>query len=226
MKYKNIKKGIFLERPNRFIAYVEIDGKKEVVHVKNTGRCRELLIPGVEVYVDKAQNPDRKTKYDLIAVYKGNALYNIDSQAPNKVFGEWVAESKYFGEIDVLKPECVYKKSRFDFYIQAEGRKIYAEVKGVTLEKDGVLMFPDAPTQRGIKHLDELCECVKDGFEAYAVFVIQTENAKYFTPNRDTHPEFAQALKRAMDCGVNILALNCHVTEDTLKINTFVPVKL
>lgn len=226
MKYKNVKKGIFSERPNRFIAYVEIDDKKEVVHVKNTGRCRELLIPGVEVYVERAKNPNRKTKYDLIAVRKGEGLYNIDSQAPNKVFREWIIDSGYFGDVDVVKAESVYGKSRFDFYIQAQDRKIYAEVKGVTLEKDGILMFPDAPTQRGVKHLEELCDCIKNGFEAYAVFVIQTEKAKYFTPNAETHPEFAEALKKAKDCGVNILALNCHVTEDALKINTFVPVKI
>lgn len=226
MIYNNVKKGIFIERPNRFIAYVEIDEQKEVVHVKNTGRCKELLIPQTTVYVQKSDNPTRKTKYDLIAVCKGNELYNIDSQAPNKVFGEWAIKSKYFGNINVLRPECRYGDSRFDFYIEAEERKIFVEVKGVTLEENGVLMFPDAPTKRGVKHINELCKCIDDGYESYVAFIIQTEKAKYFTPNNRTHPEFAEALKVARGKGVNILALNCFVTEDSLNINDFVPIKL
>lgn len=223
MNYNNVKKGIFLERPNRFIAYVDIDGKKEEVHVKNTGRCRELLIPGVMVYVQESENADRKTKFDLIAVCKGGELYNIDSQAPNRVFGEWVTESGYFGKVDFIKPECKYGDSRFDFYIEADGRRIFVEVKGVTLEQDGVLLFPDAPTQRGVKHINELCKCVEEGYEAYIAFIIQAEKVKYFTPNKRTHPEFAEALKRAKDKGVNILALNCYVTEKSLKIKEFIP---
>ncbi len=226
MNYNNVKKGIFIERPNRFIAYVEIEGKRELVHVKNTGRCRELLIPQSTVYVQESDNPKRKTKYDIISVYKGNELYNIDSQAPNKVFAEWVFKSKYFGDIDVLKAECRYGDSRFDFYIEVDNRKIFVEIKGVTLEKDGVLMFPDAPTQRGVKHLNELCNCIDDGYEAFVVFIIQTEKVKYFTSNRCTHPEFAEALKNANDKGVNILALNCFVKEDSLDINNFVPIKI
>jgi len=226
MKYNNILKGIFIDRPNRFIANVKIDGKIEVVHVKNTGRCKELLIPGTTVYVDKSDNPDRKTEFDLIAVCKGIELYNIDSQAPNRVFAEWVLNSDYFGDIDILKPECKYGDSRFDFYIEGNNRKIFVEVKGVTLEEDGVLMFPDAPTERGVKHLKELCKCIDDGFEAYIVFVIQTEKVKHFTPNKRTHPEFAEVLKMAEEKGVNILALNCNVTEDSLDINTFVPIFL
>lgn len=226
MIYNNVKKGIFLERPNRFIAYVEIEGKKEVVHVKNTGRCRELLIPGTTVFVQECDNPNRKTKYDLITVCKGEQLYNIDSQAPNKVFAEWILKSKYFGDVNVLKPECRYDDSRFDFYIEAEERKIFIEVKGVTLEEDGVLMFPDAPTQRGVKHIKELCKCVEEGYDAYVAFIIQTEKVKYFTPNAHTHPEFAEALKVSKDKGVNILALNCFVTDNSLDINTFVPIIL
>lgn len=226
MKYENIKKGIFIDRPNRFIANVEVDGVKEVVHVKNTGRCKELLIPGVTVFLQEFENTHRKTKFDLIGVCKGDELYNIDSQAPNKVFAEWIFKSGYFGEIDLLKPECKYGASRFDFYIQAKERKIYAEVKGVTLEEEGVLKFPDAPTERGVKHIKELCNCVEEGFEAYICFVIQTEKAKYFTPNKDTHPQFAYALLEAKSKGVNILCVNCKVSEDGLEIDKFIDVKL
>ena len=226
MKYENVKKGIFIDRPNRFIANVEIDGKKEVVHVKNTGRCRELLIKGVTVFVQEFENTARKTKYDLITVCKGKELYNIDSQAPNKVFYEWILESDYFGKAELIKPECKYGDSRFDFYLEAQNRKIFVEVKGVTLEENGVLMFPDAPTERGVKHINELCNCVENGYEAYVFFVIQTEKAKYFTPNRRTHSEFADALLKAKERGVKILCVNCNVKEDFLEINDFVDVKL
>ena len=226
MKYDNIKKGIFIDRPNRFIANVEIDGKSEIVHVKNTGRCRELLIPGVTVYVQEFKNTTRKTKFDLIAVCKGSELYNMDSQAPNKVFGEWILKSGYFGEVEYIKPECKYGDSRFDFYIQTKDRKIYAEVKGVTLEEDGILMFPDAPTERGVKHIKELCKCVEEGYDACICFVIQTEKAEYFTPNIRTHPQFAEALLEAKNKGVEILCLNCKVREDFLEIDDFVEVKL
>ncbi len=218
MKYKNIKEGTFKERPNRFIAYVEIDGKTEICHVKNTGRCKELLVPGVKVYVEESSNPSRKTKYDLISVFKGDKLFNIDSSAPNKVFGEWAANSGYFKNVTFIKPEKKFENSRFDFYIETDSRKIYAEVKGVTLEVDGVLMFPDAPTERGVKHINELVSCVKNGFDAYAVFVIQTDSAKYFTPNNITHPEFASALKNAVLNGVKVLCLTCNVTKDEISI--------
>ena len=226
MKYENVKKGIFIDRPNRFIANVEIDGAVEVVHVKNTGRCKELLVEGVTVFVQEFENSNRKTKFDLIAVCKGDRLYNIDSQAPNKVFYEWILKSRYFGDIDYIKPECKYGDSRFDFYMESKNRKIYAEVKGVTLEDDGVLMFPDAPTERGVKHIKELCKCVEEGFEAYVCFVVQTDKAKYFTPNKRTHPAFAEALLEAKDKGVDILCVNCKVTEDSLEIDEFVDVKL
>lgn len=218
MKYKNIVEGIFKERPNRFIAYVEVGGKTEVCHVKNTGRCKELLVPGVKVYLEESDNPARKTKYDLISVYKGEKLFNIDSSAPNKVFGEWVKESGYFKNVTLVKPEKTYGKSRFDFYIEADGRKIFAEVKGVTLEKDGVLMFPDAPTERGVKHINELVLCKKDGFDSYAVFVIQTDEGKYFTPNTETHEEFASALKNALKEGVKVLCLTCNVDKDEIAV--------
>ncbi len=226
MKYENVKKGIFIDRPNRFIANVEIDGKVEVVHVKNTGRCRELLTEGVTVFVQEFENTSRKTKFDLIGVCKGKELYNIDSQAPNKVFYEWVLKSGYFGKTDLIKPECKYGDSRFDFYIEAQNRRIFVEVKGVTLEENGVLMFPDAPTERGVKHINELCKCIDDGYEAYVCFVIQTDKVKYFTTNRRTHPQFADALSEAKDKGVKILCVNCKVKEDSLEINTFVDVKL
>ena len=175
MKYERMLEGKFISRPNRFIANIEIDGKIEVCHVKNTGRCRELLVPGAEVYVQKADNPDRKTQFDLISVYKDKMLVNMDSQAPNKVFKEWAETSGYFKNLSYIKPECKYNNSRFDFYLESDQRKIFVEVKGVTLENDGVVSFPDAPTERGIKHLKELEEAVKDGFEAYVCFIIQME---------------------------------------------------
>lgn len=223
MRYENIKKGKFISRPNRFIAEVEIDGKIEVCHVKNTGRCRELLVQGTTVYVQRSDKAERKTKYDLITVLKGSKLINMDSQAPNKVFGEWV--NKFFKNVSLVKPEAKYKNSRFDFYIEADGEKIFVEVKGVTLENDGVVKFPDAPTERGVKHLNELCECIKDGYRAYVFFVIQMEKVKCFMPNRDTHPEFAQALLKAKEHGVNICAVNCRVEPDLLEIRDFVDVR-
>lgn len=226
MKYENIIKARFISRPNRFIAEVEIDGNIEIAHVKNTGRCKELLTEGATVYVQKSDNPARKTKYDLITVVKNGMLINMDSQAPNKVFGEWVSQGNFAADVDLIKPECKYGKSRFDFYIEAGGRKIFAEIKGVTLEEEGIVMFPDAPTERGIKHIKELCECVKNGYEGYIFFIIQMEQCKYFTPNKATHIEFAEALKKASECGVNIKAMNCNVTKDELIILKEVEIKL
>ena len=173
MKYENIIKARFISRPNRFIAEVEIDENIEIAHVKNTGRCKELLTEGTTVYVQKSDNQARKTKYDLITVVKNGMLINMDSQAPNKVFGEWVSQGNFAADVDLIKPECKYGKSRFDFYIEAGDRKIFAEIKGVTLEEEGIAMFPDAPTERGIKHIKELCECVKNGYEGYIFFIIQ-----------------------------------------------------
>ncbi|MEG1895396.1 MAG: DNA/RNA nuclease SfsA [Oscillospiraceae bacterium] len=224
MKYQNIKQGVFISRPNRFIALVEIDGAIETVHVKNTGRCKELLTPQAVVFVEGCDNPLRKTRFDLIAVYKGNRLINMDSQVPNKVVGEWLLQTDIFGKIDLIRPETVYKSSRFDFYIEAQGKRIFAEVKGVTLEENGVLKFPDAPTLRGIKHINELCDCADNGYDAYIIFVIQMDGADYFAPNYATQPEFGAALKAAQQRGVNILAFDCLVTQDSITAHK--PVKI
>ena len=223
MIYKNIVEGKFISRPNRFIANIEVNGKIEICHVKNTGRCKELLQSGARVFLSESHNPQRKTRYDLIAVYKGNILFNIDSQAPNKVFGEWLQESGYFKNITYVKPECFYKKSRFDFYFEYDGKKAFAEVKGVTLERNGVFLFPDAPTERGVRHLNELCEALDDGYEAYAVFILQAQGATSFMPNAETHPQFAEALSNAKQKGVKTLCLDCIVTADSLKTDRFVP---
>lgn len=225
MQYENIITGVFLKRPNRFIAICEIDGREEICHVKNTGRCRELLVSGETVYLEKNNNFKRKTKYDLIGVLKGSELFNIDSQAPNKVFGEFLREGRLFSDISIIKPECKYKNSRFDFYVEHGEKKTFIEVKGVTLEENGVLLFPDAPTERGVKHIHELCSALDDGYEAYMVFVIQTEKAKYFTPNKKTHPEFSEALKIAQKSGVKIVCFNCYTEYNVLKIKDVVPFK-
>lgn len=225
MNYQNVIQGIFRARPNRFIAYVEINGREEICHVKNTGRCKELLIPGVTVYLEIAQKPNRKTKYDLIAVKKGDRLINLDSQAPNRAFSEWAPQ--FFQNLTVLQPEKTYQKSRFDFYVeQSDGSRSFVEVKGVTLEQDGVVLFPDAPTQRGVKHVEELCDCVKNDFQAYLFFVVQMKDVKHFTPNKATHPEFANVLKKAKKAGVQIYAVDCIVTSDSMQIDTFVEVIL
>lgn len=226
MRYNNVVTGIFIERPNRFIALVETDGEVQICHVKNTGRCKEILVKGATVFLEKSDNPSRKTLYDLIAVYKGQELINIDSQAPNKVFGEWAAKSGYFGEKPIIKAESFFGKSRFDFYIESEGGKHFVEVKGVTLENDGVLSFPDAPTERGIKHLNELLLAKERGFNAHVFFVAQMENCDYFTPNEERHPEFALALKNAFDGGVDVKCVNCRVTPDELSVLDFVEVRL
>ena len=226
MKYKNVVKARFLSRPNRFIAYAELGGREVVAHVKNTGRCRELLTPNAEIILSKAENPERKTPYDLIAVYKNGILINMDSQAPNVVFGEWLKATDFFGNITYVRPECKYKNSRFDFYLESGERKIFVEVKGVTLEEEGVVLFPDAPTERGVKHISELCEAVRDGYEAYVFFVIQMKECKYFTPNTKTHPAFAETLKHASANGVTVKAVCCNVTENSLEIADFAEVVL
>lgn len=226
MKYKNVVKARFLSRPNRFIAYAELDGREVVAHVKNTGRCRELLTPNAEIILSKAENPERRTPYDLIAVYKNGILINMDSQAPNAVFGEWLKATDFFGDITYVRPECKYRNSRFDFYLESGTRKIFVEVKGVTLEEDGVVLFPDAPTERGVKHISELCEAVRDGYEAYVFFVIQMKECKYFTPNTKTHPAFSEALKHATGNGVTVKAVICNVTENSLEIDDFADVML
>lgn len=227
MKYEKIVSGIFVERPNRFIAMVEIAGKIEKCHVKNTGRCRELLVPGAEVYLEKSGNPDRKTAYDLIGVKKGHRLINMDSQAPNKAVKEWLEAEKYFKQISYLKPEYKYGDSRIDFYLETEdGRKIFIEVKGVTLEENGIARFPDAPTERGIKHIKELQKAVGKGYEAYILFVIQMQEILHFEPNDKTHKAFGDALRQAAAHGVGILAYDCAVAEDTMTLHEAVPVEL
>jgi sugar fermentation stimulation protein A len=226
MIYHNVKKGKFISRPNRFIANVEIDGNNEVCHVKNTGRCKELLTDRATVFVQEFDSSNRKTKYDVISVYKGDVLINMDSQVPNKVFHEWVEKSGYFENITLIKPEHKYGNSRFDFYIETPERKILIEVKGVTLEENGVAMFPDAPTIRGLKHIHELAGSIDEGYEAYIFFIIQMKGIKYFTPNYVTHKDFGDALKSAKKKGVNIVAIDCNVTEDSIQASEFVKVVL
>lgn len=226
MNYNHIEKGIFLARPNRFIAHVLINGKMEIVHVKNTGRCKELLTENAQVFVQKCPSPTRKTQYDLISVYKGQRLINMDSQAPNKVVAQWLQEGNLFQNITLIKPETTYGNSRFDFYLEADDQKILIEVKGVTLEENGVALFPDAPTQRGIKHIQELCASLKDGFSAYLIFVIQMNGILYFSPNNLTHPAFGQALIHAQAQGVKIIALDCDVTPDCLTAKDLIDVRL
>lgn len=226
MNYCRIKEGIFVSRPNRFVAYVIIDGTTEKCHVKNTGRCKELLIPGVTVYLEEALNPNRSTKYSLIAVQKGSHLINMDSQAPNKVVHEWLLEGNLYKGNVRIKPEQVYGNSRFDFYMETPERKAFMEVKGVTLEEEGSVYFPDAPTERGVKHIHELCKCIQDGYDAYIMFVIQMENVKCFKPNDRTHKEFGEALREAGRQGVKIMAMNCMVTADSLKLKKSIPVIL
>lgn len=226
MIYEHIKKGRFINRPNRFIANVEIDGEIKVCHVKNTGRCRELLQKGVTVILHRPDRRERKTEYDLVAVYKGDMLINMDSQAPNAVFRSFANYSGYFGEDVRIYPERTYGDSRFDFYIESKERRIFVEVKGVTLEQDGVVRFPDAPTERGVKHLKELIRAVADGYEAYIFFVIQMEKCRYFTPNREMHPAFADTLAEAAASGVRVVAMTCRVGEDSLELLDSVDVKL
>lgn len=231
MKYNRIVSGTFLQRPNRFIAHVLINGKEEICHVKNTGRCHELLVPKCTVYCSVSDNPQRKTKYDLIAVEKivkgRTLLVNMDSQAPNAAAKEWLASgASPFGNISYLKPEFKYGNSRFDFYLECGKRKIFLEVKGVTLEDNGIVLFPDAPTERGVKHVRELIQCHAEGFETYVLFVVQMERALYFTPNRKTHPQFADALCEAQNAGVQLLAYTCKVTPDKIRIDKPIEIRL
>jgi len=224
MKYNNIVEGIFLTRPNRFIAHVEINGTVEVCHVKNTGRCAELLIKGTRVWLQRADNPDRKTKYDLIAVQKGELLINMDSQAPNKAAAEFIP--RLYDNVSLVKPEAKHGDSRYDFYIEAGERRIFMEVKGVTLEESGTALFPDAPTQRGVKHLRGLMNCIEEGYEAALLLVVQMKGVSRFMPNERTHPEFAAALRSARDAGVAVYAYDCRVTCDEMIIDAPVDVVL
>ena len=215
MKYDNIRSGIFIDRPNRFIAHVEIDGRKEKVHVKNTGRCKELLVPGAQVWLTEPGSPGRKTRYDLVAVRKNNGvLFNIDSQAPNKVVKEWLQEQGFTR----LVPEYTYGSSRIDFYMEKDADRYLMEVKGCTLEIDGIGYFPDAPTERGVKHLKELIRAAREGYRAIAAFVIQMDGVREVRPNIITHPEFGQVLDQAVEAGVRVLPLPCHVEPDSLII--------
>ena len=225
MKYGKMVKGTFLSRPNRFIAKIEIADKEETVHVKNTGRCRELLPPGAEVWCEVCNNPNRKTKYDLITVRKGDRLLNMDSQAPNAAAKEWLLSGD-LGQVEDLKPETFHGDSRFDFSFTLDGKPCLMEVKGVTLENDGVCAFPDAPTERGAKHLRGLTQAVKDGYTAFVLFVIQMSDVKYLHPNDKTDPAFGAALREAAENGVNVLAMDCAVTEDEMHIRLPVLVRL
>ena len=230
MKYKKIIIGEFVSRPNRFIANVRINDSIETVHVKNTGRCKELLIHGAKVYLSVAEAESRKTKHDLVAVEKklddGILLINMDSQIPNDVAEEWVERCGLFSSKAQIKREVAFGSSRFDLYVTDGERRVFIEVKGVTLEKDGVALFPDAPTERGVKHVTELIRAVDSGFEAYILFVIQMKGIRLFSPNIKMHPEFAEALVQAKSKGVDILAFDCIVTEDSIEIDSPIPINL
>lgn len=216
MQYHKIKQAKFLARPNRFVAKVQVDGSEETVHVKNTGRCRELLLPGVNVILSEADNPNRKTRYDLIAVEKeGLGLVNIDSQAPNKILQEWLAGQGF----DYIKPEYQYGDSRIDFYMERQGQKYLLEVKGCTLEIDGVGYFPDAPTERGVKHIHELIKARQEGYWCGLAFVIQMPKVKEVRPNIATHPAFGEALEQAKAAGVKIITLGCVVQPGALTVD-------
>ena len=226
MKYNKIVEGVFISRPNRFIAYVDVNGKTETVHVKNTGRCRELLTDKARVYLSVSDNPERKTGYDLIAVKKGDLLINMDSQIPNDVCEEMLKKHTIFSENAIIKREYTYKSSRFDFYIEDGERRIFLEVKGCTLENNGIASFPDAPTERGVKHINELISAIKDGYEAYIVFIIQMKGVTQFRPNDITHKAFGDALRLAHKKGVKILAYDCKVTPDSIEADREVKVIL
>ena len=226
MRYLQVERGRFLARPNRFIAQVEMGDALVVCHVKNTGRCRELLTPGAAVYLERAANPARKTAYDLIAVEKGDLLINMDAQAPNKVFQEWAAAGNFLPDLTALRPEFTWEDSRFDFRLEDETGPCFVEVKGVTLEEDGEVLFPDAPTERGVKHLRGLRRAVELGYRAAVFFVVQMKGPARFRPNDATHPAFGQALRAAAEAGVEVYAYDCLVTPDSLALDAPVEVAL
>ncbi len=226
MKYHNVRAARFIDRPNRFIARVELDGQIETAHVKNTGRCRELLVPGCMVYLEKGTNPGRKTAWDLIAVEKGSRLINMDAQAPNKVFAEWVEAGNFLPDVTAIRPEFTYGASRLDFCLETKHGPCLVEVKGVTLEENGRVFFPDAPTERGVKHIRELRRAAESGLDAALFFVVQLSNISSLSPNDTTHPAFGQALREAAAAGVRILAYDCDVTPESLAIRREVPVIL
>lgn len=227
MKYNNIKSAKFINRKNRFIAEIEINNKIELCHVKNTGRCKELLVEGVEIFVEENNNKNRKTKYSLITVKKGNMLVNIDSQIPNYVVKEALENKviKQLNDLTFIKQEVKYKNSRFDIYFERENNiKGFIEIKGVTLEENGIVRFPDAPSERAIKHINELIEAKKEGYETYIIFVIQLKNVKYFEPNKKMHYAFYEALKNAKNNGIHILAYDCFVDIDEIVLKDSVKV--
>ena len=226
MRYGEVKRGRFLARPNRVVAHVELEGERVVCHVKNTGRCRELLTSGAAVYLERAENPARKTPYDLIAVEKGDLLINMDAQAPNKVFGEWAAAGRFLPGLTALRPEFTWEDSRFDFRLETPAGPCFVEVKGVTLEENGRALFPDAPTERGVKHLRGLARAVEQGYRAAVFFVVQMKGPKSFSPNDATHPAFGEALRRAAAAGVEIYAYDCRVTPSSLALDAPVEVLL
>ena len=226
MRYKRIEEAVFLSRPNRFLAQVKTAGGEEVCHVKNTGRCRELLMPGARIWVQRNDNPSRKTALDLIAVEKAGKIVNVDSQIPNKVAEEWIREGNLFESPRIVRPETRYGNSRFDLYLENAESRMYVEVKGVTLEEDGVARFPDAPTLRGVKHIEELVRCREEGYRAGILFVIQMKGVRYLEPNDRTHPEFGEALRSAGQAGVEIYAVDCLVTPETIRADRMVAVRL
>ena len=227
MRYTAVRPARFLSRPNRFIAQVELDGQEETVHVKNTGRCRELLLPGRTIYLEESSNPSRKTRFDLIAVDKNGLLINMDAQAPNRVFQEWAQAGHFRENLTLLRPETSWGASRFDFYWEdAAGLRGFVEVKGCTLEEDGLAMFPDAPTERGVRHLTELSRAAEEGLSCFVLFVVQMKEIHHVSPNRQTHPAFADALKAAAQAGVRVLARDCIVTPDSMEVDSPVPVIL
>ena len=226
MRYRKVILGVFLQRPNRFIAYCEIDGNVEKCHVKNTGRCRELLVPGAEVFLSVSDNPARSTAYDLVAVRKGSRLINMDSQIPNAAAAEGLRRIPMFSRVTDIRREYVYGDSRIDIMAEDPDHRYLVEVKGVTLEDGGVVRFPDAPTERGVKHVRELIRSMEDGYVPCLLFVIQMDDVLYFEPNRSTDPAFADALKDAADAGVNILAYTCDVTPDSMVLKGPVEVRI
>ena len=226
MRYPNIRSGKFQKRPNRFIAEVALNGEVEVCHVKNTGRCRELLVPGATVYLIEAASTTRKTRFDLIAVEKQGLLINMDAQAPNHVFREYVEQGRFLPDVTRVRPEYRWGDSRFDFYIEQGDNRHLVEVKGVTLEEEGIVRFPDAPTERGVKHIKGLTRALNEGFTCWICFVVQMSGVQYLMPNDKTHPEFGQALRAAKATGVHVQALECNVTPDSLTITHEIPVHL
>ena len=230
MTYPNIRPGTFIKRPNRFIAHVEVDGAEEICHVKNTGRCRELLVPGAKVWLVESDNPERKTRFDLVAVEKvradGTLLINMDSQAPNHIFREWAEAGNFRPGLKILRGETTYGNSRFDFYWEDSEKRGFVEIKGVTLEHDGVVRFPDAPTERGVKHLEELTSAKAAGYEAAVCFIVQMEGMKHLEPNDATHPAFGDALRKCAAAGVEVFALECETAPGYVKAVREIPIKL